>query len=424
MQIEQILLQPSCADDVDTESLRVHEARQHIRDAITPICDYEKLPLRNALGRILMDDIISPINVPAHTNSAMDGIALSCKDLPASGSHTLRLIGTAYAGVPFKGECQTGECVRIMTGAPMPRGTDTVVMQEHMQIIDDHNVRIGSTHRAGQNVRQAGEDIHKAAEVIQAGRCITPADLAVLASLGIAEITVRRRPRVAFFSTGDELRSIGESLGEGEIFDSNRYSLYGMLTHLGVEIIDMGVVRDEPNALREAFRRATTLADVVITSGGVSVGEADYIKPILDELGNIDFWKIAMKPGRPLTFGKLGNALFFGLPGNPVAVMVTFYQFVQPAIHYLSSGQFRQPLTIKATCTSPLHNRPGRFEFQRGILHQTAEGEFEVMRSGKQGSGILTSMSHANCFILLAEDQAPVLAGDTVIVQPFDNYLS
>lgn len=423
MQSKNFIPQASCADDIDTESLRVAEARQRILSNITPIMEYEKLPIRSALGRILHKAIISPINVPAHRNSAMDGIAVANGDLPTTGSQELEVIGTAYAGVAYQGQCHAGQCVRIMTGAPMPPGTDTVIMQEHVETLNDKRVRIFTNHRPGQNVRQAGEDIRQGADVLKPGRNLTPADLGVLASLGIGEVMVRRRPRVAFFSTGDELRSIGETLGEGEIFDSNRYSLYGMLTQLGVDILDMGVVRDEPDALREAFSHAATVTDAIITSGGVSVGDADYIKPILAELGEINFWKIAMKPGRPLTFGQLGSAHFFGLPGNPVAVMVTFYQFVQPALHYLASGTSKLPFTLQATCTSNLNNRPGRFEFQRGMLMQTPDGRFEVDKAGKQGSGILTSMSHANCFILLDEERETVKAGDKVTVQPFDIYM-
>jgi len=423
MRPEIIIHQPSCADDVDKDSLRVDEARRRILKAITPITDIERLALRSALGRILAQDIVSPLNVPAHTNSAMDGIAVLSSDLPATGTCTLEIIGTAYAGVPFKGKCHPGECVRIMTGAPMPQGTDTVIMQEHIKTQGENKVHIGASHRAGQNVRQAGEDIPKGVTVLAAGRHLVPADLGVLASLGIGEVPVKRRPRVAFFSTGDELRAIGETLGEGEIYDSNRYSLYGMLTRLGVEVLDLGVIRDEPQALRDAFARASSIADMVITSGGVSVGDADYIKPVLSELGKINFWKIAMKPGRPLTFGQLSKALFFGLPGNPVAVMVTFYQFVQPALHYLSSGTIKTPITLKATSSSDLHNRPGRFDFQRGILTQNDDGDFEVHKTGKQGSGILTSMSEANCFILLAEDCASVKRGDIVVVQPFDTFI-
>lgn len=423
MQSKPFTPQTSCADNVDTESLRVMEARQRILDSISPIHEYEKLPIRSALTRILHTAIISPMNVPPHLNSAMDGIAVLYSDLPANGDRELEVIGTAYAGLAYQGHCQPGQCVRIMTGAPMPQGTDTVIMQEHIESLNDKQIRIFANHRAGQNVRQIGEDIRKDSEVLKAGHTLTPADLGVLASLGIAEVQVRRRPRVAFFSTGDELRSLGDTLGEGEIFDSNRYSLYGMLKHLGVDILDMGVVRDDPAALRDSFVQAAAVADVVITSGGVSVGDADYIKSILSELGEINFWKIAMKPGRPLTFGQLGSTHFFGLPGNPVAVMVTFYQFVQPALHYLASGVSKQPLTLQATCISNLNNRPGRFEFQRGILTQTSTGQFEVDKAGKQGSGILTSMSQANCFILLDEARETVKAGDTVTVQPFDIYI-
>lgn len=423
MHTEKIKPAASCSDPIDNNSLRVDEARLRILSAISPIADTEKLALRSALNRILAEDIISTINVPAHTNSAMDGIAVASNDLPTTGTRTLDIIGTAYAGVPFNGECHPGQCVRIMTGAPMPKGTDTVIMQEHVELPGKNLARIGVAHRARQNVRQAGEDIRKGTAVFNCGRRISAADLGVLASLGVGEVRVNRRPRVAFFSTGDELRSIGETLAEGEIYDSNRYSLYGMLTRLGVEVLDLGVVPDKPDLLREAFTHAARMADMVITSGGVSVGDADYIKPILTELGEINFWKIAMKPGRPLTFGKLDNALFFGLPGNPVAVMVTFYQFVQPALLYLASGEYKQPLVIKATCTTPLYNHPGRFEFQRGTLVQTESGDFEVSRSGKQGSGILTSMSHANCFILLSEDCQAVQAGDLVSVQPFETFI-
>jgi len=423
MQTEMISRLPSCADDTDNDSLPVDDARQRILSALTPITDNERLALRSALGRILAQDIISPLNVPAYANSAMDGIALNSADLPAEDTRILEVIGTAYAGAPFQDHCRAGQCVRVMTGAMMPRGTDTVIMQEHIETLHANRIKIGIAHRAGQNVRQAGEDIHEGKVVLSAGRQLVPADLGVLASLGIGEVCVCRRPRVAFFSTGDELRSIGETLRDGEIYDSNRYSLYGMLKRLDVEILDLGVVPDEPMALQQAFAHASSMADVVITSGGVSVGDADYIKPVLKETGNVYFWKIAMKPGRPLTFGQLGNAIFFGLPGNPVAVMVTFYQFVQPALHYLASGEVRQPMVIKATCTTPLYNRPGRFEFQRGILLQNSDGEFEVSKSGKQGSGILTSMSHANCFILLGEDCAPVGPGDTVNVQPFECFV-
>jgi len=415
---------PSCADDLpDPEMLSVEQARKQILQSIEPLHAAEKLSLRNALGRVLATDISSPISVPGHTNSAMDGYALSGEDLPQDSVRSYQIIGQSFAGKPFNGQCTAGQCVRIMTGAVMPAGTDTVIMQEQVEVTGKDSVRIGDGQRAGQNVRQAGEDITAGATVLQAAHTLTPADLGILASLGIGEVMVRRRPRVAFFSTGDELRSLGEPLAEGDIYDSNRYSLYGMLKRLDVEIIDMGVVRDDEDSLRQAFIDAAAIADVVITSGGVSVGEADYIKPILEETGEIHFWKIAMKPGRPLTHGRVGNSLFFGLPGNPVAVMVTFYQFVQPALQHLSGAQPRPPLTVMATSTDAIRKRPGRYEFQRGILEQDEQGQLTVRKTGQQGSGVLMSMSRANCFILLPEKCEGVAAGETVRVQPFAGFV-
>ncbi len=414
--------QPSCADDSEAGVLSVEEARRHILNEITPIAGFEKVALRTALGRVLVEDVTSPLNVPGHTNSAMDGYALKAADLSSGITH-FNCIGTAYAGKPFNTKNQREQCVRIMTGATMPAGTDTVIMQEQAEILPNGKIQIHGKHRAGQNVRQAGEDIAVGSVVLRSGHNMLPADLGVLASLGIGELRVRQRPRVAFFSTGDELRAVGEVLGEGEIYDSNRYSLYGMLSRLGVELHDLGVIPDEPAALRDAFHTATSMADVVITSGGVSVGEADYIKSVLDELGKINFWKIAMKPGRPLTFGHLGNRFFFGLPGNPVAVMVTFYQFVQPAIRYLASGEHHPPLALHASCTHTIHKRPGRTEFLRGVLQQTEHAELQVTVTGRQGSGILSSMSRANCFIVLPENCGDVEAGNPVLVQPFDCFV-
>lgn len=413
----------SCCDDLaEADTLTVDEARRQIIDKICPISSNEKLNLRNALSRILTEDIISPLDVPGHTNSAMDGYAVSGNDLPQTGEKIYQVIGKSFAGAPFNGSCKAGQCVRIMTGAVMPDGTDTVIMQEHVEAAGPDSVRIGDGHRPGQNVRQAGEDISAGGTVLQKSHKLTPADLGILSSLGIGEVRVRRRPRVAFFSTGDELRSIGESLAEGDIYDSNRYSLYGMLRRLDVDILDMGVVKDDIDELSNAFADAASMADVVITSGGVSVGEADYIKPILKQTGEINFWKIAMKPGRPLTHGRIGNSLFFGLPGNPVAVMVTFYQFVQPALNYLASGRKSLPWSILATSADNINKRPGRYEFQRGILEQDAGGQLTVRKTGQQGSGVLTSMSRANCFILLPENCDGVSAGDEVRVQLFDTF--
>lgn len=414
---------PSCADDYDPASISVDQARENILENIECITGKERIALRSCLNRVLAENIHSPIEVPSHTNSAMDGYAISGDDIPEDSVRPYKIIGTAFAGKPFDQRCEAGQVVRIMTGAVIPDGCDTVVMQEHTHVIDDSMVEIGEGHRTGQNVRYAGEDIAKGTVVMEPGRFITAADLGILASLGISEMQVYRRPRVAFFSTGDELRSIGETLRPGDIYDSNRYTLYGMLKRLDVEILDMGVIKDDPDALREAFLMASDIADVIITSGGVSVGEADYIKPILEETGDIHFWKIAMKPGRPLTFGKINNARFFGLPGNPVSVMVTFYQFVQPALRYMASGKVQYPVMLKATSASKLRKRPGRFEFQRGIYEQTENGELTVRKTGQQGSGILTSMSIANCFILLPVDATSIEEGETIQIQPFDGFI-
>lgn len=409
----------SCADDFDPSSISVAKAKDIIHQAIQPITGKEKRALRNCLNRIVADDIHSPVQVPAHTNSAMDGYALAGTDLPTDTIKDYKIIGTAYAGTTFSGCCKAGEVIRIMTGAVIPNGCDTVVMQEQVERIDDDYIKIGQGHRIGQNVRHAGEDIPLGGVVLKAGRRITPADLGIIASLGIAEISVYRRPRIAFFSTGDELRSVGETLAEGEIYDSNRYTLYGMLQQLDVDIIDMGVIKDDPDSMHKAFVSASEMADVIITSGGVSVGEADYIKPTLKNLGKTHFWKVSIKPGRPLTFGKVNKAHFFGLPGNPVAVMVTFYQFIQPALHYLASGNTHTPITLKARCQSVLKKRAGRVECQRGIYQQNDTGELLVKKTGKQGSGILSSMSQANCFILLPEESTGVKEGETVDIQPF-----
>jgi molybdopterin molybdotransferase len=411
--------QPSCADAADPSSLGVRQAQQAIRDALRPLDSVEQVPVRTALGRVLGADCVSPIDVPSHTNSAMDGYALRGSDLPSEGVREYRVVATALAGQSTAANCTDGECVRIMTGAPMPPDTDTVVMQEQVENAGDDLVRIDARHRPGQNVRLAGEDIAAGSRVFEAGRLLRAADLGVLASLGFAEVGVRRKPRVAFFSTGDELRSLGEPLGEGEIYDSNRYSLHAMLAQASVESIDLGVVRDDPEALQAAFSRAASLADVVVTSGGVSVGEADYTKQVLADLGDISFWTLAMKPGRPLTFGRIGRAIFFGLPGNPVAVMLTFQQFVRPALRFLASGHWPRPLLVEARSRTVLKKRPGRTEFVRGVLDYDHEGRLTVGPSGAQGSGILTSMSRANCYIVLAEDCDGVAEGEMVRVEPF-----
>jgi molybdopterin molybdotransferase len=413
----------SCADDYDPNSMPVDKAREVIARFLTPVTATERVHVRASIGRVLAADVISPLDVPSHDNSAMDGYAVRFADLKAEGEVTLKVTGTAFAGAPFEGQVGAGECVRIMTGGVVPRGADTIVMQEHVQAVDGR-VTIGKGHRMNQNLRRAGEDLKAGAAALKRGQPIRPAEVGLIASLGIPEVEVYRKLRVAFFSTGDELVSIGTAPREGQIYDSNRYTLYGMLERLGCEVLDMGVVRDDPALIERAFEKAASAADVVITSGGVSVGEADFVRDLLNKLGEVVFWKIAMKPGRPLAYGRIGGAHFFGLPGNPVSVMVTFYQFVRDALLTLSG---REPLapspTFEVPCTSALKKAPGRTEFQRGILTRDAQGKLSVRATGEQGSGILRSMSEANCFIILPTDQGNVAAGALVQVQVMEGVI-
>ncbi|MEK7436934.1 MAG: gephyrin-like molybdotransferase Glp [Pseudomonadota bacterium] len=417
----------SCMDAYDPDALAVDQARAVVRAFLTPVATSERVAVRSALGRVLGEDIVSTLDVPAHDNSAMDGYALLHADLAPQGETVLRLAGSAYAGRQFEGKLGKGECVRIMTGAVMPEGTDTVVIQELVQAAGD-SVCIPAGQKRGQNRRLAGEDLAVGKPVLRTGSAVGPAQLGLLASLGLAEVAVRRRLRVAFFSTGDELCSVGTQLAPGEVYDSNRYTLYGMLSRLGCDIIDMGVVRDDPASLEHALRTAAADADAVITSGGVSVGEADFIRELLARLGEVVFWKIAMKPGRPMAFGKIehaGNAAhFFGLPGNPVAVMVTFYQFVREALLALSgrSGDCTLPL-LQVPCTAAIRKNPGRTEFQRGTLARDAQGLWSVSPTGAQGSGVLRSMSEANCFIVIEHARGPVKPGEAVQVQLFDGLI-
>jgi molybdopterin molybdotransferase len=375
------------------------------------------------LDRVLSRDIVAGVNVPPHNNSAMDGYALNARALPIDASCELRVIGSSFAGAPFTGVCGIGECIRIMTGGVLPAGLDTVIPQELVEQTTEGMIRVDHNTPPGSNIRLSGEDIRQGETVLSRGRRITAADLGVIASLGIAQATVTRRLKVAFFSTGDELKGVNEALQPGDIYDSNRYLLYALLSHQHCQISDLGVVKDDPVALRAALQFAAAEHDVVITTGGVSVGEADHVKAVLADLGSIAFWKVAIKPGRPLTFGHLGKALFFGLPGNPVAVMVNFSQFVQPALQCLAGENAARPLTLSAVTTSTLKKRPGRTEFQRGILSQAEDGSLLVSITGAQGSGILLSMSRANCFIVLPNEATRVAPGSKVIVQPFAGWL-
>jgi molybdopterin molybdotransferase len=407
---------PSCSD---SNFLTVEEALERIDQDLQPIGEDEQVPIRSALGRIVAKNVFTQLKIPPHDNSAMDGYAVRGADLPTEGKAQLTVIGTSLAGQLYSKTIQPGQCTRIFTGAVIPPGADTVIMQEHVERQDDV-ITIGTNHQKGQHVRAAGEDIATGQIILSIGKRLTPADIGLLASLGISEVKVKRRLRVAFFSTGDELCSVGEILQPGHIYDSNRYTLHGMLTQLNVDILDMGVIRDNPNDVENAFLAAANCNDVIITSGGVSVGDADYVTDTLRRLGQINFWKIAMKPGKPLTFGKIKNTVFFGLPGNPVSAMVTFYQFVQPALRRMMGQNKLIPLRFTVPCVSPLQKTPGRLEFQRGILDRDEHKNLIVRSTGKQGSGILSSMSQANCFIVLPKESGNVEAGSEVVVEPFE----
>ena len=407
-------------DDYDPDSLDVATALARILDVIPELAADDEVELRQAIGRVLSRAVVSRMDVPAHRNSAMDGYAIRAAD--AGAEQPLPVVGTAFAGHPFAGIVGAGEAVRIMTGAVVPAGADCVVMQEQARR-DNDRVHISESQTPGMHIREPGEDIRAGARVFEPGRMLLPADLGLIASLGIGTVFCKQPARVAFFSTGDEIRSIGAALGPGEIYDSNRYSIHGMLSRLPVAIHDFGVIPDRPESLRAALLDAAACADVVLTSGGVSVGEADHIKDLLAEVGTINFWKVAMKPGRPLAFGRIGDALFFGLPGNPVSVMVTFYLFVRPALMRLLGCVLPPAPVFSVRTTKLIRKRPGRTEYQRGVLQHQDDGTVAVAPTGDQGSGILSSMSFADCFIILPAACGNVAAGDSVRVQPFHGFL-
>jgi molybdopterin molybdotransferase len=402
---------PSCMDDYDPNAMSVAQARAFIQQFLQPVTETENVAVMHSLGRVLAVDIISPANVPNHNNSAMDGFAFKY----SANLKTLNVVGTAFAGKAFAGVVRAGECVKIMTGAVIPAGADTVMMQEKIAIKSDRITLLDAPVK-GANVRLAGEDLQLGKTVLAKGHILKPADLGLVASLGVGEVSVFRQLKVAFFSTGDELVSVGKNLAEGQIYDSNRYTLFGMLSRLGVLISDLGIVPDKPDLLEATLLKAASENDVVITSGGVSVGEADFMKGLLAKHGQVLFWKINMKPGRPLAYGKVNNAHYFGLPGNPVSAMVTFYQFVREALICLMGCQAKPLPMFKVECVEAIKKATGRTEFQRGILFEN-DGTWKVKPLPNQGSGVLSSMSAANCFIVLNDTIGNCEAGKMVSVQ-------
>jgi molybdopterin molybdotransferase len=450
--LSHLINNPSCMADYDPNAMSVKKARAFIKTFLSPIVDTETIDLTTSLGRILATDILSSEDVPNYDNSAMDGYAFAFDSLQDGPDTKLKVVGTAFAGQAFEGKVNHGECVRIMTGGALPFGTDSVIMQEKVvkDTLDDiETIQCTIPVKKGMNVRYTGEDLKSGQTVLATGHTMRAADLGLIASLGIAKITVYRKLKVAFFSTGDELAAVGKPLKTGQVYDSNRYSLFGMLSRLNVEMIDFGAIPDNPTQLETTLLAAANQADVVITSGGVSVGEADYMKTLLAKHGEVMFWKVNMKPGRPLAFGQLKKeahqlnneklnrfdpdneklngfsqtpqAHYFGLPGNPVAVMVTFYQFVREALFVLM-GQPNPPSqpTFQVICTEAIKKMAGRTEYQRGMLFEDTDGTWKVKPTGAQGSAILSSMSRANCFIVLDEPIGNLEAGATVTVQVLD----
>jgi molybdopterin molybdotransferase len=411
----------------DPQALSARHVNDFLAQLVQPVREAETVALMQAHGRILAHDVVSPISVPPHDNSAMDGYALRGADLPAHQPGQFKVVGTALAGAAWQGAVGPGECVRIMTGAIMPADLDTVAPQELVKVNGDSVEIAPGLLQAGDNRRLLGEDLMAGQPALRAGTRLNPAACGLLASLGLPNAQVWRRPKVAYFSTGDEILSLGEVPREGAVYDSNRYTVAGMVQQLGCELIDMGVVRDEPAALETAFRTAAAQADAIITSGGVSVGEADYTKAMMKKLGDVAFWRIAMRPGRPMAVGRITqgkrSAVLFGLPGNPVAVMVTFAAFVRPALQSLMGWQAPPLPLLKAKSGEALRKKPGRTEYQRGIVSTNAAGELQVRITGNQGSGVLSSMVQANGLIVLGHSQGNVAVGDEVDVMMFDGHL-
>ncbi len=411
----------------DPNALPADAVDEFLSRLVEPLTQTERVGLFDALNRVLAADLIAPLNVPPHDNSAMDGYAFAGSQLQAGQDLRLRVVGTAYAGAAWQGEVGPGQCVKIMTGAVMPAGLDTVVPVEFTRSEGETVTLPAGCVQPGDNRRLLGEDLMAGQPALLAGSRLGPAALGLIASLGLAEVAVWRRPKVAFFSTGDEILSLGQAPREGAVYDSNRYTLFGLLTRLGVEPIDLGSVKDDPASLEAAFRRAAAQADVVISSGGVSVGEADHTKAIMKQLGDVAFWRIAMRPGRPMAVGRLQqegrSALLFGLPGNPVAVMVTFLAFVRPALLRLMGARQAQPLRVPALSQEAVRKKPGRTEFQRGIASRALDGSLQVRSTGSQGSGVLRSMAEANCLIRLDHEQGKVAIGDRVELLLFDGLI-
>ena len=404
----------------DPQALSAQAVGEFLSHLVEPVGDIEEVGIFAALGRVLADDLVSPISVPAHDNSAMDGYAFDGAQLRGGETLKLKIAGTALAGKAWHGRLAAGQCLKIMTGAVMPAGVDTVVPQEFVTLSGAEISIPPGLLQPGDNRRLKGEDLHAGRPALLRGERLLPAASGLVASLGLESVRVRRKLRVAYFSTGDEILSLGEPAREGAVYDSNRFTVLGLLTRLGCDVIDMGVVRDQPALLEAAFAQAASQADAIITSGGVSVGEADYTRAMMKKLGDVAFWRIAMRPGRPLAVGRIGKAVLFGLPGNPVAVMVTFLAFVRPALLQMMGARAPDLPMLRARSGEAMRKKPGRTEYQRGIVSVLADGSLEVRTTGNQGSGVLSSMVQANGLIVLSHAQSSVAIGDLVDVMMFE----
>ena len=407
----------------DPQALSADGVNDFLARLVEPVTATEEVGVFEALDRVLAVDVVSPISVPPHDNSAMDGFAFDSQRMQPGQPLKLRVAGTAFAGKAWAGSLQSDQCLKIMTGAIMPAALDTVVPLEFVKVEGDAVEIPPGVVQAGDNRRLLGEDLMAGQPALRQGQTLGPAALGLIASLGLPSVTVFRCIKVAYFSTGDEILTLGEPIREGAVFDSNRYTVFGLLKRMGVDVIDMGVVRDEPALLEAAFRNAARQADAIITSGGVSMGEADHTKAMMKQLGDVAFWRIAMRPGRPMAVGRISEAgkssVLFGLPGNPVAVMVTFLAFVRPALQRLMGGTATAPVLLQAKSLEPLRKKPGRTEYQRGIVSREADGSLTARITGNQGSGVLSSMVEANGLIVLHHSQGNVAVGDVVDVMMF-----
>lgn len=404
------------------------QAKNFLLQSVPVVTESESINIEEGDKRVLSNDIHSPLNVPAHNNSAMDGYALRDDTLThgVGELNEFELIGSSFAGTPFQGTLKHGQCIRIMTGAVVPSTANTVVMQENITKIDNEigaKICLCQPAKLNENIRLAGEDINKGQLVFESGYRLKAVDIGLLSSLGFAKVCVFRKLKVAVFSTGDELKFPGQTLDEGDIYESNSQVIVAMLNRMGIEVMNMGIIPDSLDAIKAAFVLADKAADAVISSGGVSVGEADYTKDVLDNLGQVDFWKVAMKPGKPFAYGQLPNSVFFGLPGNPVSAAVTFHQLAKPALQTMSGGRVQKPTQVKAILKDRVKKKPGRMDFQRGTADLNAEGQLEVTPLSAQGSGILSSISRANCYIVLSQESGAKSTGESVLVEMFDDVI-